>query len=99
MTDIRNGDESLPYAAHFPAPYAETKRIAEAEFVIHVEPSDLGFASLVPDAVFAVHALTDETQDQWDETQLSWSQAPAHDERPPRALPHGRARARGLPRR
>ncbi len=29
--DIENGDESLPYAASFPAPYAETKRIAEEE--------------------------------------------------------------------
>ena len=57
-------------------------RIAEAEFVIQVEPSDLGFASLVPDAVFAVHALTDETQDQWDEAKLSWSKAPAHDDKP-----------------
>lgn len=58
------------------------KRIAEAEFVIHVEPSDLGFASLVPDAVFTVHALTDESQDQWTEATLSWSQAPAHDDKP-----------------
>ena len=30
-SDIVNGDESLPYAPRFPAPYAETKRIAEAE--------------------------------------------------------------------
>ena len=30
-SDIINGDESLPYAASFPAPYAETKRIAEEE--------------------------------------------------------------------
>jgi len=29
--DIENGDESLPYASSFPAPYAETKRIAEEE--------------------------------------------------------------------
>jgi sterol-4alpha-carboxylate 3-dehydrogenase (decarboxylating) len=29
--DIKNGDESLPYAPSFPAPYAETKRIAEEE--------------------------------------------------------------------
>jgi nucleoside-diphosphate-sugar epimerase len=29
--DIINGDESLPYAPSFPAPYAETKRIAEEE--------------------------------------------------------------------
>ncbi|MBL8973711.1 MAG: NAD-dependent epimerase/dehydratase family protein, partial [Myxococcales bacterium] len=29
--DIQNGDESLPYAPSFPAPDAETKRIAEEE--------------------------------------------------------------------
>ena len=29
--DIQNGDESLPSATNFPAPYAETKRIAEEE--------------------------------------------------------------------
>jgi 2-alkyl-3-oxoalkanoate reductase len=29
--DIINGDERLPYAPSFPAPYAETKRIAEEE--------------------------------------------------------------------
>ena len=29
--DIENGDETLPYAKSFPAPYAETKRIAEEE--------------------------------------------------------------------
>jgi ferric-dicitrate binding protein FerR (iron transport regulator) len=56
------------------------RRISEAEFVIHVEPSDLGFASLVPDATFSVYALTDETQDHWDEASLQWSKAPAHDE-------------------
>lgn len=54
------------------------RRVAEAEFVLHVEPSDLGFASLVPDAVFTVHALTDEAQDDWEEGGLSWSSAPAH---------------------
>lgn len=56
------------------------KRIAEAEFTLHVEPSDLGFASLVPDAVFAVYGLTDETQDSWSENGLSWAEAPAHSE-------------------
>ena len=54
------------------------KHIAEAEFTLHVEPSDLGFASLVPDAVFSVYGLTDETQDSWDEKELHWSHAPAH---------------------
>jgi len=56
------------------------KRIADAEFVIHVEPSELGFASLVPDATFGVYALTDETQDAWNEETLTWTAAPAHDD-------------------
>ncbi|MDZ4288227.1 MAG: DNRLRE domain-containing protein, partial [Prosthecobacter sp.] len=54
------------------------KEIAGAEFVLHAEPSDLGFASLVPDATFSVYVLTDETQDAWSETELTWDQAPAH---------------------
>lgn len=54
------------------------RRVAEAEFVLHIEPSDLGFASLVPDATFTIHALTDETQDDWQEDSLSWAAAPAH---------------------
>jgi hypothetical protein len=55
------------------------KRVAAAEFVLHLEPSDLGFASLVPDATFAVYGLVDETQDEWSERDLSWRHAPAHD--------------------
>jgi ferric-dicitrate binding protein FerR (iron transport regulator) len=55
------------------------KPIADAEFVLHIEPSDLGFASLVPDAVFAVYGLTDESQDEWAEDGLNWNAAPAHD--------------------
>ena len=56
--------------------------VLEAEFVLHVEPSELGFASLVPDAEFVVHGLTDEMQDEWSEDGLSWKQAPAHDSAP-----------------
>lgn len=58
------------------------KEIQEAEFVINVEPSDLGFASLVPDATFRLYVLTQEDQDHWRESQLSWKNAPAHDELP-----------------
>ncbi len=57
------------------------KKIAEAEFVLHIEPSDLGFASLVPDAVFTVHGLTDESRDAWSEDALTWADAPAHHDR------------------
>ncbi|MBX7209459.1 MAG: DNRLRE domain-containing protein [Verrucomicrobiaceae bacterium] len=55
------------------------KKVADAEFVLHIEPSDLGFASLVPDATFDVYGLTDETQDGWTEDGLAWANAPAHD--------------------
>ncbi len=55
------------------------KQIAEAEFVLHIEPSELGFASLVPDSVFAVYGITDEAQDEWAEDALDWNHAPAHD--------------------
>jgi ferric-dicitrate binding protein FerR (iron transport regulator) len=58
------------------------KRIEEAEFVINVEPSDLGFASLVPDAIFRVYVLTREDQDLWREAELNWSNAPAHNDLP-----------------
>ncbi len=58
------------------------KHIAEAEFTLHVEPSDLGFASLVPDAVFSIYGLTNESQDMWDEKEIRWTNAPAHSEAP-----------------
>lgn len=54
-------------------------KITEAELVLSIEPSDLGFATLVPDCTFAVYGLTDESQDSWDENGLSWREAPAHD--------------------
>lgn len=64
------------------------QKIEDAEFVLSIEPSDLGFATLVPDSSFAVYGLTDESEDEWDENGLSWHHAPAHDEnQPERHLP------------
>ena len=64
------------------------RHIDEAELVLTIEPSDLGFASMVPDATFDVFGLTDEAEDNWEETSLSWQQAPAHDpSQPERHLP------------
>lgn len=58
------------------------KEIAESELVLHLEPSDLGYASLVPDAEFTVYGLIDEKQDRWSETDLHWDSAPAHSKEP-----------------
>lgn len=53
--------------------------LEDAELVLSIEPSDLGFATLVPDSTFDVYGLTDESQDEWKEDSLSWDGAPAHD--------------------
>lgn len=55
------------------------RRVLEAELVLTLEPSDLGFASFVPDSTFTVYGLTHEAAEDWEENALSWKQAPAHD--------------------
>ncbi len=54
-------------------------KFEDAELVLTIEPSDLGFASVVPDSTFDVFGLTDESEDTWEENGLSWDHAPAHD--------------------
>lgn len=54
-------------------------RIADAELVLAIEPSGLGYASVVPDATFQVFGLIDESADAtWDEASLLWQDAPAN---------------------
>ncbi|MFV1994886.1 MAG: DNRLRE domain-containing protein, partial [Verrucomicrobiales bacterium] len=55
-------------------------RIEEAEFVLEVERSGLGFAVMVPDSRFTVYGLTDEDGDLWEEQALFWNNAPANTE-------------------
>ena len=50
-----------------------------AEFTLAIAPSDLGFATLVPDSTFYIYGLTGEAADGWDETTLTSRNAPAHD--------------------
>lgn len=54
-------------------------KFTDAELVLTIEPSDLGFASVVPDSTFDVFGLIDESEDTWEEHGLSWQHAPAHD--------------------
>lgn len=53
--------------------------IEDAELVLSIEPSDLGFATLVPDSTFAIYGLIDESEDEWQESVITWNEAPAHD--------------------
>lgn len=54
------------------------EQIEDAELVLSIEPSDLGFATLVPDSTFAIYGLTEESADDWDEHEIAWKSAPAH---------------------
>ncbi len=54
-------------------------QVTDAELVLNIEPSELGFASLVPDSEFTVYGLTDESGDGWSEASLGWKTAPALD--------------------
>lgn len=60
--------------------------IEEAELSLNIEPSDLGFATLVPDSTFRVYGLTDESGDDWDELGITWQNAPAS--QPSESLKH-----------
>ncbi len=55
----------------------EAAKLHSAELVLDPEPSGLGFASLVPDAQFAVYGITDESLDTWAEDGLLWGMSPA----------------------
>ena len=55
------------------------KRFEKAELILSIEPSDLGFATLVPDSGFLVYGLSDESGDSWDEATMTATNAPAND--------------------
>ncbi|MFN4258745.1 MAG: DNRLRE domain-containing protein [Gemmataceae bacterium] len=59
-------------------------QIVDAQLTLAFTPTELGFASEVPDATFSVYGLTDESLDHWDETAMRWHDAPAN--RPGAAL-------------
>jgi len=53
-------------------------QLEDAELVLDVESSGLGFSALVPDSRFAVYGLTaNDALDAWKEGGISWSSAPA----------------------
>jgi hypothetical protein len=52
--------------------------VVEARLSLTFAPTGMGYASEVPDATFAVYGLTDESLDDWDESTIRWSNAPAN---------------------
>lgn len=54
------------------------RRVTDAQLTFTLDKTDMGFASEVPDATFAVYGLTDEALDGWDERTTRWEDAPAN---------------------
>lgn len=58
----------------------ETELIEDAEFLLDVESSGLGFSTLIPDSRFAVYAIIDDRFDDWEEKRVTWETLPGVDE-------------------
>lgn len=60
----------------------DVTRIGDAKLQLQLMHSPRGFASLVPDATFAVYAVTTDEKDAWTRDTLSWDTAPGNAESP-----------------
>ena len=97
FTSIQTNLVRVGYLA-FDTSEIDTEAVSDAELVLNIEPSDLGFASLVPDSEFTVYGLTDEEEDAWSEANLTWETAPGLDPKmekrrspdPSKAIPLGK---------
>ncbi len=56
----------------------DPEKIIEAKLFLQFTPTGWGLASNVPDAEFTVYGLSDSTLDDWDETSMTWQNAPAN---------------------
>ncbi len=54
------------------------KKVENAALSLAFEPSGYGFASRMPACSFTVYGLTDQTLDNWSESDLKWQNAPAN---------------------
>lgn len=53
-------------------------KVFDAELVLAIRSSGMGYASLVTDTTFVVYGLTDQSRDDWSEKRLLWEDAPAN---------------------
>ena len=75
-TDLAASNERRAFLT-FDLAGKEVEAIEDAELVLDVEASGLGFSALVPDSRFEVHGLSHGAADLWSEAELKWDDAPA----------------------
>lgn len=56
----------------------KSAKVDEAKLFLHFNPTGWGLASNVPDAEFVVYGLIDSSLDDWNETDMTWQNAPAN---------------------
>lgn len=56
----------------------DPEKIIEAKLFLHFAPTGWGLASNVPDAEFTVYGVSDSALDDWNETSMTWKNAPAN---------------------
>jgi len=77
-TQEPKGPERRAYLG-FDLSQVDRARIAEAELILHLQPTGYGLASVVPDAEFGIYGLLG--GENWEEGDLTWANAPANLER------------------
>lgn len=55
------------------------RTVNDASLTLTFEPTGFGYASLLPDCIFTVYGLTEQSLDDWSESQLNWDNAPSND--------------------
>ncbi|UUO08707.1 DNRLRE domain-containing protein [Blastopirellula sp. J2-11] len=56
----------------------DVKQVSEAVLSVTASDTQLGFASRMPDATYAVYAVTNDQLDYWEPDTLTWKNAPAN---------------------
>lgn len=57
----------------------QAREVTAASLSLTFEPTGWGYASLMPDAVFTVYGVTEDSLDAWSADNLTWDNAPAND--------------------
>ena len=56
----------------------DATKVAEATFQLQGVATNIGYASMMPDATFTLYGLIDESQDDWDANSITWLDCPAN---------------------
>lgn len=59
----------------------DCSKVLNAELILSFGPTEIGYASHVPDATFTVYGLIDETLDYWEASNLTWESFPGNGQR------------------